>query len=90
MRPIAPRIHGADEITIAEEQPEYAPITAAIVRYESDPPQRVCRWTFTDEEREAIFLEGADIYFGTIAGIPLMPHWLSVGFVSPYPEGSRR
>ena len=79
MRPIAPRIDGAVEITIAEDQHEYATITAAIVQHSDGDSTRVCRWTFTPEERAKI-AAGEDIYFGTIAGIPLMPHWLSVGF----------
>jgi hypothetical protein len=78
VRPIAPRIDGADEITIAEEQEEFMPITAAIVQF-SDSVQRVCRWTFTPEERARI-AAGEDIYFGTPASIQLTPHWLQVGF----------
>lgn len=80
MRPIAPRIEGAEEVTIAEGQHEYMTITAALVTYPDGSVHRVCRWTLTPEERERIFLGGDDIYFGTIAGIPLMPHWLKVGF----------
>jgi hypothetical protein len=78
MRPVAPRIDGAEEITIAEHQHEYLTICAAIVEY-SDSAQRVCRWTFTPEERAQI-AAGEDIYFGTPADIPLTPHWLKVGF----------
>lgn len=79
MRPIAPRIDGADEITIAEEQHEYMPLTAAIVRHDDESVQRVCRWTFTSEERARI-AAGEDIYFGTRASIQLTPHWLAVRF----------
>lgn len=78
VRPVSPRIDGADEITIAEEQHQFMPLAAAHVRY-SDSVQRVCRWTFTPEERAAI-AAGEDMYFGTPAEIPLTPHWLKVGF----------
>jgi len=79
MRAIAPRIDGSDEITIAEEQLEYAPIVAALVRYRDGQVHRVCRWTFSPEERRRI-ADGEDVYFGTPAGIPLTPHYLQVGF----------
>jgi hypothetical protein len=74
MRPIAPRIYGAEEVTIAEEQHEYLPITAAIVHGEDGTVSRVCRWAFTDAEREEIFFKGADLFFVTLASIPLVPH----------------
>jgi hypothetical protein len=79
VRPIAPRIDGADEITIAEHQLEYMPITACLVQFSDGDVQRVCRWTFTPEERARI-AAGEDIYFGTPASIKLTPHWLKVGF----------
>lgn len=79
MRPIAPRIEGAEEFTIAENQHEYAPLTACLVQYSDGTVTRVCRWTFTDDERKRI-AAGEDIYFGTPAGIQLTPHWLAVGF----------
>lgn len=79
MRPIAPRIEGAEEITIAEEQHEYMPITAAYVTFPDGVTARVCRWTFTAEERARI-AAGEDIYFGTPVGVLLTPHWLRVGF----------
>jgi len=79
MRPVSPRIDGADEVMIAEEQAEYAPLAAAIVRYENGAVERVCRWTFTPEERAKI-AAGEDVYFGTPASLPLTPHWLAVGF----------
>lgn len=80
MRPIAPRIDGAEEITIAENQHEYMTITGALVRYE-DAPGRidiVTRWTFTPEERRRI-ANGEDIYLGVV-GVSMVPHWLKVGF----------
>jgi hypothetical protein len=86
MRPIAPRIDGADEVTIAEEQHEYMTITAALVEYPDGSVHRVCRWTLTPEERSAIFLGGDDIYFGTPANVALMPHWLVVGWPANPPE----
>ena len=51
MRPIAPRT-GEQEITLAEEQHEYQPITVAIRERPSDQPgvtlvSLVTRWTLT-------------------------------------------
>jgi hypothetical protein len=79
MRPVAPRIKGGMEITIAEEQLEYEPITASILDYGDGNLQRVCRWTFTPQERARID-GGEDIYFITPASIQLTPHSLRVGF----------
>jgi hypothetical protein len=67
------------EITIAEDQLEYAPIVASILDCGDGNLQRVCRWTFTPEERQRIAV-GEDMYFGTPASIQLTPHWLKVGF----------
>jgi hypothetical protein len=80
MRPVAPRIEGAEEITIAEDQLEYLTIVGAYVTYkDSDRTDLVVRWTFTAEERKRI-AAGEDIYFGTVGGGSLNPHWLQVGF----------
>jgi hypothetical protein len=68
-------------VTIAEEQLEYCPIVVAIVEDEAATggKARVCRWTFSKEEREAI-ARGEDIYFFTPAAMPLIPHALEVGY----------
>lgn len=79
MRPIAPRIEGADEITIAEDQHQYKTLTAAIVNYQNGERVRVCRYTLSNDERDRI-ANGEDLYFGTPADTPLIPHWLAVGF----------
>ncbi len=80
MRPVSPDIEGVDEHVIAEEQLEFMPISAAYVTFNDDPQvHRICRWTFTPEERAKIAV-GEDIYFGTLADNLLMPHWLRVGF----------
>lgn len=78
MRPIAPRIQGADEFVVAEEQLQYMPVVACLVQFD-DELSRVCRWTFTPEERAKI-AAGEDLYFGTPARARLTPHWLCVGF----------
>lgn len=83
MRPIAPRLVGYDEITVAEDQPEYMPLAACILAatflpHADGSATRVCRWTFTPEERKQV-AAGADIYFGSPAAIPLTPHWFTVG-----------
>ena len=79
MRSVAPRIEGADEFTIAEDQLEYMPIVACLVQFSDGTTARVCRWTFTPEERQRI-ASGEDLYFGTPAGVQLTPHWFTVGF----------
>lgn len=79
MRPVSPRIKGADEVMVAEDQLEYMPLAAAFVEYGDGSVQRICRWTFSPEERARI-AAGEDIYFGTPASLQLIPHWLAVGF----------
>jgi hypothetical protein len=68
MRPIAPRT-GAPETTVAEDQPEYLPLTIAVYAYSDGTRGLLTRWTFTPDERAAI-ARGEDIYvhqlnFGT-------------------------
>jgi hypothetical protein len=85
VRPIAPRIEGAEEYTIAEDQLEFSPIVACHIQYPGGRIDRICRWTFTPEERARI-AAGEDIYFGTPASLQLIPHYLTVG--SPTGESS--
>ncbi len=75
MRPIAPRIAGLEEVTIAEEQLEFAPITAALLRSEHGPAhdERICRWTLSEHDRARI-AAGEDVYFLTLASIKLCLH----------------
>ncbi len=63
---IAPRT-GAPEITLAEEQHEYKPLTAAIYQNSQYPGATVMlvRVTFTDEERALIFA-GEDLYISQL------------------------
>jgi hypothetical protein len=62
MRAIAPRT-GALERTIAEDQPEYIPVTLAFYQFKDAPLAKGILWrfTFTKEERERL-LKGEDIY----------------------------
>lgn len=82
MRMIAPRT-GAHEITLAEEQPEYMPLTAAVYHHaEMQSPVLLTRWTFTPEERRRI-AKGEDVYIGVLTfGKPLQPLLVQCG-----PEG---
>lgn len=81
MRMVAPRT-GADEITLAEDQLEYKPLTAAVYRTEEGHVTLLTRWKFTDEERAAI-AAGEDLYLGVMTfGGPLQPLMAQVG-----PEG---
>jgi hypothetical protein len=79
MRSVSPRIDGADEYTIAENQLEYMPVVACQVQFSDGKIARVLRYTFTHEERAKI-AAGEDLYFGTPATIQLVPHWFTIGF----------
>lgn len=78
MRPIAPRIPGAEEFTIAEDQHEFMPVTACLIQTVDGAVYRIIRWTFTPEERTKI-AAGEDIYIGTPANQLLQPHWVVTG-----------
>lgn len=77
MRPIAPRT-GEPEITLAEEQHDYLPITAA-VRMRPVGQSLVTRWTLTPAERAAV-ANGADVFVETLTfGAPMQPVAVSIG-----------
>lgn len=59
MRPVAPRT-GHDEVTYAEDQEAYQPITVAVRPY-ADCVGLITRWKPTDAERAAI-ARGEDLY----------------------------
>lgn len=63
MHPIAPNLNhpAAEEVRVAEQQPEYDPITMARVSYADGTTWMVGRWTFTPEERKRI-AKGEDVY----------------------------
>ena len=72
MRMIAPRT-GAPEVTIAEEQEEYKPVTAALYDYADGTRGILTRWQPSPEERAAI-LAGEDIYVQQLNfGTPMTP-----------------
>ena len=87
MHAVAPRT-GAEEVTLAEEQLEYKPLTAA--RYdvqftEQSPPARalLTRWRLDDRDRELI-AGGEDVYLACLTfGDPLQPLIVQVGPQSP-------
>ena len=82
MRMIAPRT-GAPEISVAENQPEYLTLTAALYSTPEGARALLTRWRPTPEEREQIFLGDVDIYLLQIIGEGKMqPVSLQVG-----PEG---
>lgn len=82
MRMRAPRMGAFPEITIAEEQEEYAPLTAApvtFVTFSDGSKAVVSRWTFTDEERARI-AAGDDLYVTLLTfGRRMQPISLTVG-----------
>lgn len=78
MRMIAPRT-GAPEITVAEDQEEYMPITVALYDHPDGVRTILARFTFSAEERAAI-AAGADVYFGQLNfGGPMTPINACVG-----------
>lgn len=50
------------EVVYAKDQPEYIPLPA--IRFPAQEGLVVTRWTFTSEERDAIY-DGADLYLAT-------------------------
>lgn len=80
MRMIAPRT-GAPEITLAEEQTEYAPVTVAVYAHPDLGGARTLfsRWRLTPEERERV-AAGEDIYLGLVTfDRPMQPIMIQVG-----------
>lgn len=73
MRSVAPRLPGVEEVTFAEDQPEYVPITVGVIPPEADRPERqslggrmlVTRWRFTPAER-ARLAAGEDLYISQL------------------------
>lgn len=77
MRSVAPRLPGCEEITVAEDQPEYCPITIAVVEPPSGFPAGgrilLARFTLTPDERQRI-AAGEDLYVGQLNfGAPMTP-----------------
>jgi hypothetical protein len=89
MRPIAPRT-GAPEMTFAEEQEEYMPLTVALYQYDNGVRGLLTRWTPTAEERAAL-ARGEDIYVQQLNfGGPMTPLIVRVGagdFAAPLNQG---
>lgn len=81
MRAIAPRLGDSvsEEITVAEEQEQYRPITMARVQHGDGSATMYGRYTFTPEERSRI-AAGEDIYisFPEVTyphNVSLRPEW---------------
>jgi hypothetical protein len=87
MRPVAPRIAGLEEATVAEEQLEYRPITVAVIRYADDWQGLVTRWQPSEDERAAV-MRGEDIYVEQLLppNVRMIPMHVTIGRV-PQPEG---
>lgn len=78
MRPIAPRIDGITEVSVAEDQLEYKALTVGIHRYEDGSTGIISRWTFTAEERQQI-AAGADVLITQLNfGGPITPMSVAV------------
>lgn len=81
MRMVAPRT-GAPEVTLAEDQLEYRPLTVAAYQHNDRPGKAfmlLSRWRLSDEERRRI-AAGEDLYLAVCTfGDPMQPVSLQVG-----------
>lgn len=80
MRMVAPRT-GVPEVTVAEEQEEYAPITVGVYgdNRELGPRTLLTRWRLSDEDRRRI-AEGEDLYVAVVTyGQPMQPLHVQIG-----------
>lgn len=77
MRPVAPRT-GAPEVAVAENQPEYLAITAAVYPTDVGGYAFLTRWRLSPEERQRV-LEGEDLYLMQITRGQMTPIQLVVG-----------
>lgn len=78
MRMVAPRT-GAPEITIAEDQHEYMPLTVAQYRFSDGSIGVLSRWRLNEYERAAI-ANGEDLYICMLTGGgPMQPIAPQVG-----------
>lgn len=82
MRMVAPRT-GAPEMTVAEEQGKYQPITVASYDMGGESRALLTRWRLTDEECVAL-MTGTDLYVIQLGAkdAPMTPLRVQVG-----PEG---
>lgn len=85
MRPIAPRIAGADEVQVGLNGEDFREIVVAIGETENGNPAAVTRWRPDAEERQQL-LNGADIFIIFI-GPRMPPMQVHVGW--PYGELER-
>lgn len=71
---------GAQEITLAVDQPEYESLICAVYHdTDFDCPMLLSRWKPSDEERERI-AAGEDLYLAVLTcGDPMQPVMLTVG-----------
>lgn len=99
MRTVSPDT-GHPEITIAEEQEQFLTVVAALVANDKrarslvgyypdkrEGPSILLRWTFTDEERQAI-ANGDDLYMMQLTcGAQMTPVAVSVGCPASWIKG---
>ena len=89
MRMIAPRTGhpAAHEVTVAEEQLEYLPITVERYTHDNGSVTILTRWTPSAEQRAAI-AAGSDVYVTQLNfGAPMTPMAVYCG-ASPWGDGS--
>lgn len=78
MRPIAPRIHGLEEVQIDGER--YKVLPAAVGESDEGRSYIVTRWRLSDEERGRI-VQGEDVFM-CLAGPQMQPVQIHIGW--PY------
>lgn len=87
MRPVAPRIHGVDETTLAEDDERYKPITVGIAPLGPGVVQYVTRWRPSKDDI-ACLMEGADVFVMlTCREGTFPPISAEVGWPAQAPEG---
>ncbi|MGV3707974.1 MAG: hypothetical protein ACO1Q7_03970 [Gemmatimonas sp.] len=91
MRMLAPRT-GHPEITVAEDQLEYLPITVNVIAHDNDTKTIVTRWQPSAEERQRI-ADGEDIFVCQVNfGGGMTPMMVDAGvpkWLPPAPDGVR-
>lgn len=66
---------GSTAVVYAEHQSEYRDLPSV----RTPKGQVVTRWKLTDEEREAVFLRGDDIFVTILSHGPINPLFVTVG-----------
>lgn len=70
MRPVAPRLHGVDETTLASDSDVYMPVTVGVGFTDEGHRCWITRWRLTDEDKARIANDEDVFLFITSDGFP--------------------